>query len=787
MTDWAKLTSGLEHALTLDEGAAQAFLEATIEGDDTLNLARRLLARSKPVGGFMQTGGFGDGNEEESAATNELPQGTRIDVWELQGLVGQGGMGQVYRARRADGLYEQTVALKIISRDSALGNARFQNERRRLAQLEHPGIARIVDGGFTPDGRGYMAMEFVDGRPIDDHASHAGLSRDARFSLFERLCSAVSHAHARLILHRDIKPENVLVDGSGQVRLIDFGIASELGQGDQQGPALTISSAAPEQLKGEPVSVQTDIFALGVLLHRLLTGAFPQRQADGGMAPDAARLDNRDLQAILGRCLAALPQDRYASVDALRDDIVAVLERRPVDARQGGQFYRVGKFFSRYPLASALGGLAIAALVGGLVASLNFAAEAEAEAQRANEALADAEWQYELANSNLLGQSALMDLLLQSFTGEEDAADVLTERLMGLWRNQHERWRDSPDATAALSFAVGRSLMMRRDYASTFTVYEAWFAEDYGPESLKAAGRELYAMTLFDAGRRDDAVPVLRRTLQDMQSGPRRMAVDKFNVAMRIAAHTRAPDDIALAELLLEERLAETEGLQASPLEQMEALAGKMQVARMTDNEARTVETLEELLALFERHPDIANRGRDVVRVNLSEILFYAQGRVEAAEKILTAIVEIDAVELGENAATARAARMLSDVALAKGDAVGILAWVERAIDLEAQFQGGTTQGSESLRLRRALGLAKTGQIDEAQSILAEIAKTDSVNPLERALLTAHVSLALGESPDTVTARLKAAIPPDARVTTLHRFIYSQLTEAGVGPIPGLN
>jgi hypothetical protein len=203
------------------------------------------------------------------------------------------------------------------------------------------------------------------------------------------------------------------------------------------------------------------------------------------------------------------PKDRYASVDALREDVVGRSWSAGQSMRaRAANFYRVGKFFSRYPLASALGGLAIAALVGGLAASLNFAAEAEAEAQRANDALADAEWQYELANSNLLGQSALMDLLLQSFTGEEDAADVLTERLMGLWRDQHEQWRDSPDATAALSFAVGRSLMMRRDYASTFTVYEAWFVEDYGPESLKAAGRELYAMTLFDAGRRDDAIPV---------------------------------------------------------------------------------------------------------------------------------------------------------------------------------------------------------------------------------------------------------------------------------------
>ncbi|MEM7637756.1 MAG: hypothetical protein AAF269_01740 [Pseudomonadota bacterium] len=258
-------------------------------------------------------------------------------------------------------------------------------------------------------------------------------------------------------------------------------------------------------------------------------------------------------------------------------------------------------------------------------------------------------------------------------------------------------------------------------------------------------------------------------------------------MALRIAAHTRAPDDIALAEILLEERLLETEGLQASPLEQMETLGSKMQVARMTENEASTVESLEELLALFERHPDIASRGRDIVRANLSEIVLYAQGRVDAADELLTAIIEVDAVELGENAVTARAARMLSDVAMAKDDAAGVHTWAERAIALEAQYQGGREEGSESLQLRRALGLAKTGQVDKARFILDDLSEADHANTLERALLIALVSLSLEESADTVTAELQAAIRPEVRITTVHRFLYRQLEDAGVGPVIGFN
>ena len=284
MLDWAKITADLEHALTLDAETAVEFLKTSIADSDTRDLVQGLLERARPAQAFMQTSAAG---APAPRPTPQLKAKTRIDHWEIEDLIGKGGMGEVYRASRADGLYEQTVALKLIHGTSAGRIERFKQERQRLARLEHPNIARIVDGGTSPDGRAYLAMEYVKGETIDAYVRSKELELAEKLDLFRALCGAVSHAHSQLILHRDIKPENVLVDAQGQVRLIDLGIASGLDDDATQMIAPTLRSAAPEQLEGQIESVQTAIFVLGVLLHRLCTDQLPERLADGGMAQPA--------------------------------------------------------------------------------------------------------------------------------------------------------------------------------------------------------------------------------------------------------------------------------------------------------------------------------------------------------------------------------------------------------------------------------------------------------------------------------------------------------------------
>lgn len=324
-----------------------------------------------------------------SEALPPLPAGTAVGNWKLLELLGSGGMGEVYRAVRDDGLYEQTVALKLIRSTSAEHLRRFELERQRLAQLDHPGISRIIDGGTALDGRPFMVMEYVEGEPINAYARRLGDQPAQIVALFARLCEAVSHAHARLVLHQDIKPVNVLVDPAGQPRLIDFGIAITLNEAaDPRARAMTPGYAAPEQLRGEGLSVAVDIFALGVLLCELLSGARPERTAEGAVQVDARALKDADLAAIAGRATAAEPDERYPSVEWLLTDLRAWRSLRPVSARRaqsGWRRYLLGRFLARHRLGVSAAALLVLVLAGGVAATLWQARQASLNARQAEQ------------------------------------------------------------------------------------------------------------------------------------------------------------------------------------------------------------------------------------------------------------------------------------------------------------------------------------------------------------------------------------------------------------------
>ena len=207
--------------------------------------------------------------------------GRRIGAYDILEEIGHGGMGEVYRAGRADGQYEQEVAIKLVrgGYDTASVLDRFRHERQILASLDHPNIARLFDGGTTEDGIPYLVMELVRGKPIDDYCDEHGLDVTARLKLFRLVCSAVQYAHQRLVIHRDIKPGNILVNGEGVPKLLDFGIAKILDPAisaeTTMASPMTPEYASPEQIRGEPITTATDVYSLGVVLYQLLTGRFP--------------------------------------------------------------------------------------------------------------------------------------------------------------------------------------------------------------------------------------------------------------------------------------------------------------------------------------------------------------------------------------------------------------------------------------------------------------------------------------------------------------------------------
>ena len=288
--------------------------------------------------------------------------------YRLVRLLGSGGMGAVYLAERSDGEIQQKVAVKVLHAGASRPSwrDRFLRERQLLANLNHPCIARVIDAGHTAESQPYLVMEYVDGVAIDTYA--AALDLRDKLTLFLRVCDGVAHAHRQLIIHRDLKPSNILVDTAGQPKLLDFGIAKML---DETGDAtqtvermLTPNYASPEQISGALQTTATDVYSLGAVLYKLLTGQSPHESEarSSGLIPDLPT----DVGYILRKALRQEPEERYPSVEAFASDVRAFLEWRPVEARTGDAWYRARKFLRRYRVSVTAALLVIASLSAGL-------------------------------------------------------------------------------------------------------------------------------------------------------------------------------------------------------------------------------------------------------------------------------------------------------------------------------------------------------------------------------------------------------------------------------------
>src|ERR1700733_5357269 len=328
-----------------------------------------------------------------SADPKSAAEARRIGPYQVDSLLGRGGMGAVYLAHRADGHFEEKVAIKLIDLPLATDvfRERFRQERQILAGLQHPYIARLLDGGVTQNGDLYLAMEYVDGVPIHTFCNQQHLSVPERIELFIRVCEAVQFAHQNLVVHRDLKPDNIFVAEDGTPRLLDFGTAKLLAQSPantgrdltREGfQSFTPQYASPEQVLGNPITTASDTYSLGVLLYLLLTGSLPYELKELTTAellrviceepprkPDHVedsdgRLDS-DLEAILLKALRKEPQERYLTAEQLAADVQAHLDGRPVSARRGTLQYRAGKFVRRNRLALAAAALLAVTLAAG--------------------------------------------------------------------------------------------------------------------------------------------------------------------------------------------------------------------------------------------------------------------------------------------------------------------------------------------------------------------------------------------------------------------------------------
>jgi len=410
---WPEVDRLLEAALDLAPKDRAKFLAGACGADHELHeLVLSLLAHhAAPANSLTGAGGFmfreilneRGGAEGGPTPTADLFAGRRLGAFELEHVVGRGGLGVVYRARRVEGGFQQRVAIKLMLECEGAGVLRrFERERAILASLEHPYIATLLDGGIAPDGRPYLVMEYVDGRPVTQFCDEENLGIRARVRLLLRVCDAVASAHAHLVVHRDLKPSNILVTRDGSPKLLDFGIARILEPTDT-GPllqqtmtgALSPAYASPEQIRGDSVAIASDVFQLGTMLYLLLTGSRPHDNAGsspvtlisailqkdpplpseavspegvGGASRQQVRSALRgDLDTVIMKALRKDPDRRYGSVAELAEDLRRYLDGVPVRAHPDALGYRLSKFVGRHRVAVAMGALAVAALVAGVV------------------------------------------------------------------------------------------------------------------------------------------------------------------------------------------------------------------------------------------------------------------------------------------------------------------------------------------------------------------------------------------------------------------------------------
>lgn len=429
---WSEVKAVLSGVLDASPGDRVALLDRLCGADTELRTTVESLLAMESKADWLDTAVLPGASLWADAPVT--PPG-QIGPYTILSEIGRGGMGVVYLAERADGEYRKRVAIKLIttSRPEAGTEQRFRRERQILAQLEHPGIARLLDGGATEAGQPYFVMEYVEGPTLPAWCEEHNLDRSARIQLFLSVCEAVSYAHQQLIVHRDLKPGNILVTPAGEPKLLDFGLARAVDSGSDvevtlAGPTpMTVAYASPEQIRGERQTVASDVYSLGVILYELLTGHRPYRLENPSYAdmvraaceqepvrPSVYRRElSGDLETILLKALAKDPSRRYPTVDEFAADLRRCLDGLPIHARPATFFYRAGKFLRRHRIAVPAAALAAALIVA-------FAALSWFEARRAQRRFNDVQslahsvlYEFHDAIANLPGSTPARELLVR--------------------------------------------------------------------------------------------------------------------------------------------------------------------------------------------------------------------------------------------------------------------------------------------------------------------------------------------------------------------------------------
>lgn len=697
---WSRIEALFDEAWELPPGQREAWLRRQPVAPALIDQVLALLASAQASGDFLETPVTTQADVERLL----LNPGDRAGSWRIGRAVGRGGMGEVYDAQRDDGLFEQRGALKLIAGADARDWARFDAERQILASLEHPGIARLIDGGLLASERPFMVMEFVDGVPIDAYCEREALPLRERVALLRQVGAALAHAHGRLVVHSDLKPSNILVDATGRPRLIDFGIAHLVeGGGGQRQARLSPDYAAPEQLLDGAVTTATDVYGLAAVLYRLVAGVPVRRTAGLPSAVVLARIADAvplpvsqarvaggplygserallgDLDAILLKALASDPSGRYRSVEAFDKDLALALERRPVAARAGEHGYVAGRWLRRnvWPL------LATAVVVVSLAVGLGVAVQQEREASRQrDEALRD--------RARL---EAIQQTVFHMFrsAGEMRGAGATASEVLdaAAQRIQDEFARD-PATGAPTLHVLGELHLLLNDYEAAAPLLRRIARADpsmVDPTLIAGASFDL-AQVELRLGDADSARGFLERAQAFWRSDPvrwrSRMVDSRLAEAQLLRESGQSEAALELLRTALRERieisgpLHRETGVFHNNLGVQYFAMGQFDPARQAFAAARGIWSENGL----GQSPDALNTLNNWGAVEL------AAGDLESAEPLLREAVNLRRQYFGASAATAALLNNYGKLLLRLGRADEAIAVLEDASDQGQRYAG---------------------------------------------------------------------------------------------------
>lgn len=763
--------------------AREAALRASGLSDALRREVRSLLDAADAAGGFLEqpTGSLPQEVVPLDLLYSSLRPGAMVGAFRVERLVGRGGHGEVYLARRADGAFEQTVALKLLRPEAIALHDRFRQERQILAGLEHPGIARLIDGGEAPDGRPYLALEFVEGEPITFFCRRRNMPTERRLALFQQVCEAVAYAHRHLVVHRDIKPGNILVSVDGQPKLLDFGVARLLEDGgdpEHTVAAVTPQYAAPEQLEGRPPTTAADVYALGAVLFELLadapvwptagpltalqrmTGEEPRLVSEALGRKERGVVTVRevrgDLDAIVGKAMRNDLEQRYDGVASLNADIDRHRAHLPVLARNGRWSYRARRFARRRrgALSAAASVLLVAFLGAASYRDQAWRTQVARESARIEAARASAVRDYVMLSLRAAAQWTV--------GGVADTKQALDRTAAALARETEAAAAPTPTQTTLLLTMADLQMEIGDLRAAEALLVNAAAAARRRDDRIGAAeADQALAAVAVGSGDLDRAERLLAQARGVWADDPER--------------HTRHIAEAAGVEAAL----LRGRGRRGDAIETLRDAASRLprdfgpgdeEVARLRNNlslhliESDRVE--EAARVLDEVWRGLVAEGRTLsatafsVQDHLAAVAL-RRGETAQAERLWREAIERQRAAYGPSMSLATTELNLARLRLARGAPEEALTLIERAAPTIVGFAGARSVPAVMLRQSRALALAALGRLPEARAeIVAALEDADAGYGAQSAyfglalLARAQIS-ALAD--DTVSARADIA------------------------------